>query len=137
MQCQDVIAFLQYRVGFINVDEHQMVCQFRWYKLQLYFLQNIASTCYSNIAPSAQQCINALTFVFRQIPRTVAHHVINVCIHRSAAENKLSLEQLTEELKASMEWGESAIVVISHIWKEEGASIIDIQQRMLNIGQVC
>ena len=63
--------------------------------------------------------------------------MINVCIHRSAAENKLSLEQLTEELKASMEWGESAIVVISHIWKEEGASIIDIQQRMLNIGQVC
>lgn len=58
-------------------------------------------------------------------------------MHRSAAENKLSWEQVTEELKATMEWSESAILVIGHIWKEEGASIIDIQQKMLNIGQVC
>lgn len=64
-------------------------------------------------------------------------HVILVYMQRSAAENKLSWEQVTEELKASMEWSESAILVIGHIWKEEGASIIDIQQRMLNIGQVC
>lgn len=102
--CQDVIAFLQYRVGFINVDEHQM---------------NITCTCHSTPLPSAQECINALTFMFR-----------------SAAEHKLSWEKVTEELKASMEWSELAILVIGHIWKEEGASIIDIQQRMLNIGQL-
>ena len=60
-----------------------------------------------------------------------------ILIYRSAAEHKLSWEQVTEELKASMEWTESTILVIGHIWKEEGTSIIDIQQRMLNIGQVC
>lgn len=64
-------------------------------------------------------------------------HVISMHAYRSAAENKLSLEQITDELKASMEWNESAILVIYHIWKEEGANIIDTQQKMLNIGQVC
>lgn len=48
----------------------------------------------------------------------------------------MSWEQVTEELKATMEWSESTILVIGHIWKEEGDSIVDIQQRMLNIGQV-
>ena len=62
--------------------------------------------------------------------------MINFYMYRSAAESKLSWEQVTEELKASMEWSESAILVIGHIWKEEGSNIIDIQQRMLNIGQV-
>ena len=64
-------------------------------------------------------------------------HVINLYMYRSAAENKLSWERVTEELKATMEWSEEAILVIGHIWKEEGSSIIDVQQRMLNIGQVC
>ena len=62
--------------------------------------------------------------------------MINLYNHRSAAESKLSWEQVADELKASMEWNESTILVIGHIWKEEGASIIDVQQRMLNIGQV-
>ncbi|XP_065885609.1 COMM domain-containing protein 6-like [Dysidea avara] len=102
--CQDVAAFLQYRAGFINVDEHQM---------------NISCSCQSTPVPSAQECINALTFVFR-----------------SAAEHQLSWEQLTEELKSSMQWSEAAITVVGHVWKEEASNVIDVQRRMLNIGQL-
>ena len=61
----------------------------------------------------------------------------DIFVFRSAAEHQLSWEQLTEELKSSMQWSEAAITVVGHVWKEEASNVIDVQRRMLNIGQVC
>jgi hypothetical protein len=57
--------------------------------------------------------------------------------YRAAAQEKLSADDLLAELKSSLEWGEGAMAVVRHVWKEEGPALINMPQETLSVGQVC
>lgn len=59
-----------------------------------------------------------------------------VILHRSAAEAKLSADDLVGELKSSLEWSEEAMAVVRHVWKEEGPALSSMPQETLSVGQV-
>ena len=59
-----------------------------------------------------------------------------VCVCRSAASEKVSVEALVLELKSSSQWSESCVAVIRHIWKEEGSTLCSKPKETLSVGQV-
>ncbi|KAL5460090.1 hypothetical protein EMCRGX_G033511 [Ephydatia muelleri] len=99
--CQDVIAFLLYDASFINTVN---------YELDMAALDTQAS---------AQTCIEALTFIFR-----------------NAAVQKLSPDALVAELKSSMEWSDGVLAIVQHVWKEEGQALCDKPKDVLSVGQL-
>ena len=57
--------------------------------------------------------------------------------HRSAASEGASVEALVSELKSSLQWSESSVAVVRHIWKEEGPALCGRPKDTLLVGQVC
>lgn len=69
LQCQDVVAFIQYKVGFINVDDYEVVSR-KCFLLDnlvssVFILQSISKLTDDARKGRAQECINALTFIMR------------------------------------------------------------------------
>ena len=62
--------------------------------------------------------------------------LLNFILPRSAASEGLSAEALISELKTTMEWTESSLAVIRHIWKEEGPTLCSKPKETLSVGQV-
>lgn len=48
----------------------------------------------------------------------------------------MSADALFAELKSSMEWNDSSMSTLKHVWKEEGPSLIAVPTMSLSIGQV-
>ena len=71
------------------------------------------------------------------LPVPVIVHVhINYMHYRTAALSSLSVDSLGSELKDSLEWGDGALAVVKHVWKEEGPALCGMPKETLNIGQV-
>ena len=101
--CQDVIAFLLSDAPFINTENYELV---------------MAAQSLDTLA-SAQTCIEALIFIFR-----------------NAATQKLSPDALVGELKSSMEWSDGVLAIVQHVWKEEGQALCDKPKDVLTVGQL-
>ncbi|XP_062508626.1 COMM domain-containing protein 6-like [Corticium candelabrum] len=104
--CQEVLSFLQYKVGCVNVK-----------KLRT---QLDGAGC-SLTQEKLQSAVNALTFVFR-----------------SAAQEHVAVDALSEELGSSNLFSEEAVAIIKHLWSEEGKSLLspDVASRLLNVGHL-
>ena len=46
------------------------------------------------------------------------------------------MDALISELKSSLEWSDSAMATLRHVWKEEGPKLIAMPKQTLSIGQV-
>ena len=55
---------------------------------------------------------------------------------RAAARERLTVDVLVAELKASLEWSEGTVAVIRHVWKEGGPELCGLDRQPLSIGQV-
>ena len=55
---------------------------------------------------------------------------------RSAAQEGAGVDALVQELKASLQWGEGALAVLKHVWKEEGPALCSMPKEALSVGQV-
>ena len=55
---------------------------------------------------------------------------------RSSAREGVSVEALVSELKGSLQWSESCVAVVRHIWKEEGPALCSMPREALSVGQV-
>ncbi|XP_064404165.1 COMM domain-containing protein 6-like [Halichondria panicea] len=99
--CGDVMAFLQFRAGFISTEHYEI------------------SFSSLNPRPKVKEIINALTFVFR-----------------SAGVARVSADELVAQLKASLEWSDTVLAVLRHVWKEEGPALIAMPTHTLSVGQL-
>ncbi len=46
------------------------------------------------------------------------------------------MEELVSELRESMEWSDTALAVLKHVWKEEGPALCALPTHTLTVGQV-